>query len=517
MQAQFLGRTCRQFRSLAMRSVLAALHLSMFATLLPTHAVAEPWLSTRYSQNCAGCHAPGRKNVPSAYRRCSLNCQGCHVNPSGGGLRSQYGKWNEERWLKSFRTDFLANPKSTAPYKAQRYAKADWQKSSKLALQEGYPLVETDKIDPDEADYDKRDKMEFQTAETAREFLFQLPQGDPYRQMEDNKIDGGGDVRWHIRKGTVTNVAVDGTSEVANRNPSFLMNADIGLRLRPTHRRVNIVYEGRYLGNPAPDDKKRPSDIGATAIRRSLYVMVDELPYSVYVMAGYYRPAFGYMTPDHTSLEQRMFSQAVQGNNRAYNISFESFSVGGSPNLPFFNVHIITNQFGGADPDVRTKGLAANFGIRFVSFGASLTYSYWRTTGNLAVGNDDVISQLEMHSVGMGGQLGRATINASFVSYAKDVPKRDFRQGGTTSLDSLFRVWRENYLIAQYATSNRAEDLSPGSGNQTRYGARTFLTSGIELSAYSEKDNQTKTDTDDSSKQTSSVADSLNLQIHGYF
>src|SRR4051812_42295725 len=75
------------------------------------NAKAEPWLSTRYAQNCAGCHAPGRKNVPVTYRRCSLNCQGCHVNPSGGGLRSQYGKWNEERWLKSFRTDFLANAK----------------------------------------------------------------------------------------------------------------------------------------------------------------------------------------------------------------------------------------------------------------------------------------------------------------------------------------------------------------------------------------------------------------------
>ena len=480
-------------------------------------AKAEPWLSTRFAQNCSGCHAPGRKNVPMPYRRCSLNCQGCHVNPSGGGLRSQYGKWNEERWLKSFRTSFLANQKSTAPVGKQKYFKGDWQKAPKLAIQNGFQLVETDETYPDESDYDRRDHLERQTAETGREFLYQMPQGDPYRQMDTSKIDGGGDVRWQVRRATISSTATDGTVTETKRFTSFLMSADIGLRLRPLYRRLHLVYEGRFLGNPNPDAKKRPSDIAATMIRRSLYAMVDELPFSLYLLAGYQRPAFGYMTPDHTALEQRMFSQAVQGNNQAYNVNFETLTVGGSPNLPYFNLHLITNQFGGAPQDSRTKGVVANLGVRWVTLGASATYSYWRTASNLKVNDEDVISQLEMHSIGGGVQVGRATLNLSLVSFAKDIPKQDFRQGGTQSIDSMIRVWRENYINLQLANSNRAEDLSPGSGSQIRYGIRSFLTSGLEVWAYMEKDSQTKTDPTDESKKTSTVANNANLQLHAYF
>lgn len=530
MPVWYLGS---QQRQILLRSALLAIVLTVFSFVTPVSqpAQAEPWLSTRFAQNCAGCHAPGRKNVPTAYRRCSLNCQGCHINPSGGGMRSQYGKWNEERWLRSFRTDALANQKSTAPYKAQKYSKGGWQKAPKLLLKNGFQLVETDRVELDEADYDKRDKVENETAKTGREFLFQIPQEDPYRQMDQSKIDGGGDVRWQTRRAVITKtlpigathpndsskILTEETTFEDRRYTSFLMNADLGLRLRPLYRRLHLVYEGRFLGNPSTEDKKRPSDIMATAIRRSLYLMVDELPFSLYVLAGYQRPAFGYFSPDHTALEQRMFAQAVQGNNQAYNVNFETLTVGGSPNLPFFNFHLVTNQFGAAPPDSRTKGIVANLGVRFVSFGASATYSYWRTTSMLKVNADEVPAQLEMHSFGLGGQLGRATVNLSLVSMAKDVPKQDFRQGGVTSIDSLFRVWRENYGMLQFSSSNRSEDLSPGSGSQIRYGVRSFLTSGIEISAYMEKDSQSKTDTTDNSKETKTIANNTNVQLHAYF
>ena len=36
-------------------------------------AMAEPWLASRFSQNCAGCHSPGRKNLEASKRRCSLS------------------------------------------------------------------------------------------------------------------------------------------------------------------------------------------------------------------------------------------------------------------------------------------------------------------------------------------------------------------------------------------------------------------------------------------------------------
>ena len=75
----------------------------MFLSLYGMKLTAEPWLSTRYAQNCAGCHSPGRKNLVPKDRRCSLSCQGCHVNPNGGGMRSFYGKWNSKYWLRSTR------------------------------------------------------------------------------------------------------------------------------------------------------------------------------------------------------------------------------------------------------------------------------------------------------------------------------------------------------------------------------------------------------------------------------
>lgn len=487
------------------------------ATSFPSLAQAEPWLSTRFAQNCAGCHAPGRKNVKVSARRCSLNCQGCHINPSGGGLRSQYGKWNEDRWLRSFRSDVLAGTKSTAPYKAQKYAKGDWKTVPEAVQKRGQPLVESENTDVNESEYDRRDKLEHQVVESNKEFLYQLPEEDPYRLLGESKIDGGGDIRWQVQQSNGSTSAPDGTSSDNKRFTSFLMNADVGLRLRPVYRRLHLVYEGRYLGNPSPDSKKRPSDVEAISVRRSLYAMIDELPYSLYVMAGYYRPAFGYYSPDHTSLEQRMFAQAVQGNNQAYNINFEAVTIGGSPNLPYFNFHLITNQFGAADPDVRTKGAVLNLGIRFVTLGASLTYSYWRTTSSLQVSSEEVQSQLEMHSIGLGAQINRATLNASFVSYAKDVPKRDFRQGGVTSLDSLIRTWRENYLTFQFANANRAESLTPGSGTQFRYGFRSFLTAGIEILAFIERDTQHQSDLDDTSKETTTVANNTNLQLHAYF
>ena len=76
-------------------SLVVSLCLFSFSNL----ALAQAWLSNRYAQNCAACHAPGRFNKPLSERRCTLSCQGCHVSPNGGGMRSSYGKWTQERWL----------------------------------------------------------------------------------------------------------------------------------------------------------------------------------------------------------------------------------------------------------------------------------------------------------------------------------------------------------------------------------------------------------------------------------
>src|SRR4051812_40103030 len=98
-------------------------------------AFAQPWLATRYAQNCAACHAPGRLNKPASERRCTLSCQGCHVNPNGGGLQTFYGVWNQQRWLRSVYVDgLLTNKKKPSPFGLQLYGRK--KDSAKPTLRE---------------------------------------------------------------------------------------------------------------------------------------------------------------------------------------------------------------------------------------------------------------------------------------------------------------------------------------------------------------------------------------------
>src|SRR5687768_2640390 len=54
---------------------------------------ATPLIALKESNNCGGCHKPGRSQRPFLERRCTLNCQGCHIDPSGGGGRNQWGAY----------------------------------------------------------------------------------------------------------------------------------------------------------------------------------------------------------------------------------------------------------------------------------------------------------------------------------------------------------------------------------------------------------------------------------------
>ena len=457
-------------------------------------ADAEPWLGIRFAQNCAGCHAPGRINLPPMDRRCTLSCQGCHVNPSGGGLRNFYGKWNENRWLRSFVMEALRPASSFAPVNEQHYhtALAPTASNREMIRQQGHPLVAApQQLLLDETPY-ARDGLEFKMARNDFQFLQQIPQQDPYRLHDASKIDGGAELRYQYLK----------KLNKSGKPLSFLMSGDIGLRWRPLHRNLHLVYEGRMLGNPHVDKLSKHIDKTWT---RSLYVMIDNLPFNVYVMYGLYRPLFGgNPMPDHRALPQRLTAEALQGGS-AYTLQYRALSIGTAPNVPYANVHVITgrNLRFSHDEDDSTRGVAANVGLRFVTLGINATYSFWFT-------RDKHNTQRSLlHSASFGMQLWRTTAILEALRLHRKNPNTK-NTGNVITLDTHTQLWRHFYLTTQYSWASVTPNLAAGSSQQYRIGLRAFLLAGVDVSFNYEFD------INKPSNELDQETHSLSSQVHLY-
>ncbi len=481
----------------------------VFSIFAGKFALAEPWLSNRFAQNCVACHAPGRVNLPTSERRCTLSCQGCHISPNGGGLRNQYGKWNETRWLKSFNSaSWRLNSPIPAALSEQKYGEENMKKfmaslakdsaQEKVIFENGVGLKTTETL-PDESNFNKTNSAYEKQIETdPRKFMYRVPNSDPLRSSREQWFQAGVDWRYFFLN-TDGSTEVDGVNTPAQaKKYAAFMGLDIGVEVSPV-KSLHFVFEHRY-GNPPANNHWDELYNGLSKVK-SAYILVDDLAYNSWVQTGLYRPLFGHSNPDHNTLFNK-----ITGLTQF--VTYNATSIGTAPNVPFLNIHLINNKTGIDDEPGMSKGTVFNLGGRFVTYGLSLMMSYWNTKAQLST---QAITR-KMMAYDFGAALGKYIGNLNITRVELEIQDQASDKGTVFTLENKYRLWRENYAVFNYSYSGVTRTLKEGDATQMGLGVKSFWLSGLEtellMTTLKEKTAPTLTTVDEKNIQ---------LQTHFFF
>lgn len=423
-------------------------------------------------------------------------------------MRNQYGIWTQQRWLRSFRTSFFEDKPTPAPLEHQPYyervkqlgrqatqyyggrapsAEESRTNEESTKLGKGKKEKPKESLSPSVAPtpavagrpeirwvkdtalnqrhFDKNSYSEWRAVvENEDDFLSIIPRDDPYRLERDLNVYASGDFRYFAVSSSEKNL--DGKDQ-----RTWLMGSDIGVRLRPTrYNQLSAVVEARFQNPPQNEDPEDGFTSGATT--KSAYILADDLPYNSFIQAGLYRPMFGLHDPDHTTL-----SSEISGLTQ--NATFKSFGVGTAPNVPFLVFNYLQPYRKTGTEYQASEGMVATAGARFVTYGLSLTGSYWDTQ-YVGTGSS-ITNKRNMYAFTAGGTWMNLIANLEILRAEASTSNGVKNAGGVTTLHLKYRAFREIYLVSNFATANVARNLGKGNGSETTFGLKSFLMSNFEL------------------------------------